>query len=137
MHNQRIERLWKELRRVVLRYNETLFYSLEESRALEQLNEIHIFCLHYVFLPRITRSINEFILQWNNHPLRTERGRSPRQLFELAMAFNDDLAERYFSNVDWTLYGIGDEHSGDSDSESVKNQEEGIIVPVHVEGGAN
>ena len=61
VHNQQIERLWIELRRVVLRYYETLFRSLEEIQLLEPLNELHLYCLHYVFMPRISRSIDDFV----------------------------------------------------------------------------
>ena len=40
-----------------------------------------IFCLHYIFLPRINASLNSFQLAWNNHPLSTENSRSPIQIY--------------------------------------------------------
>ena len=50
-HNERIERLWRDVFRCVERFYD-IFYSLEEA-ALDPLNETDIFCLQYVFLPRI------------------------------------------------------------------------------------
>ena len=44
-------------------------------------NDLHIFCLQYIFLPRINNSLREFISMWNNHPLGTERNMSPTQLW--------------------------------------------------------
>lgn len=76
-------------------------------------------------MPRISRSVLDFVGQWNNHPLRTEHGRSPRQLLEFPLMFNEDLAERSFSDADWPLYGIDDEAPGGS----VEEQEGGITVP--------
>ena len=124
VHNQRIERLWSDLRRVVLRYYEALFRSLEESQLLQPVDDVHLYCLHYVFMPRISRSLLDFVGQWNNHPLRTEHGRSPRQLFEFPLMFNEDLAERSFPDTDWSLYGIDDEAPGGSVEEG-----EGVTVP--------
>ena len=102
-----------------------LFRSLEEIQLLEPLNELHLYCLHYVFMPRISRSIDDFVGQWNNHPLRTEHGRSPRQLFEFPLVFSEGLAQRSFPDIDWTLYGIDDEAPGGS----VDEEGEGITVP--------
>ena len=65
VHNQRIERLWVDLRRVLISYYIRLFSHLESAGVLDRLNEEHLFALHYVFLPRINRGIDEFILDWN------------------------------------------------------------------------
>lgn len=56
VHNQRIERLWRDLFSscTVLFYN--LFWHMEEERLLDVDNEIHVFALHYVFLPRSYKS---------------------------------------------------------------------------------
>ena len=40
-----------------------------------------IFCLHYIFLPRINASLNSIQLAWNNHSLSTENSRSPIQIY--------------------------------------------------------
>ena len=44
-------------------------------------NKLHLFALHYIFLPRINNSRQQFISMWNNHPLGTERNLSPTQLW--------------------------------------------------------
>ena len=41
VHNQRIERLWADLRRVVISYYIRLFLHLESSQVLDRLNEDH------------------------------------------------------------------------------------------------
>lgn len=81
VHNQRIERLWSELNRVVSSYFISLFMFMEEHNILDSLNELHLFSLHYVYLPRIQRATTEFVSQWNNHGLSTQGGHSPLQLW--------------------------------------------------------
>ena len=81
VHNQRIERLWRDLFMgcTFLFYN--LFYNMENSGLLDLSNEAHIFALHYVFLPRINKSLDLFREAYNAAPLSTERGNSPTQLW--------------------------------------------------------
>ena len=81
VHNQRIERLWADLRRVLVGYYIRLFSHLENVGALDPLNEIHLLALHYIYLPRINRALDEFVMDWNNHPLSTEGNRSPLSLW--------------------------------------------------------
>ena len=76
VHNQRIERLWKDSHRCVT----SLFYFLEQNNLLDPINEKHLYALHYVFIPRINRSLQQFHLMWNNHGLRTEQGKTPNQI---------------------------------------------------------
>ncbi|XP_041843875.1 uncharacterized protein LOC121641664 [Melanotaenia boesemani] len=80
-HNQRIERLWGDLWRGVTNVYYDLFRHLEEEDIIDIDNEMHLWALHYVFLPRINRDLTEFAQQWNNHGLRTERHQSPLQVF--------------------------------------------------------
>ena len=56
------------------------FRSLENEK-LDSLNEIDIFCLHYVFLPCINNTLQSFVESWNNHALSTENNLTPNQLF--------------------------------------------------------
>ena len=80
VHNQRIERLWVDVYLAVTQIYLTVFLVLERSGALDVSNELHLACLHYVFLPRINRHLEKFCEGWNNHALSTEKNRSPNQL---------------------------------------------------------
>ena len=48
---------------------------------LDCLNEIDLFCLHFVFLPRINATLQSFIESWNNHAVSSARNFTPNQLF--------------------------------------------------------
>ena len=80
-HNERVERLWNDVRRSVTEEFRCLFYQMEHEGSLNPLNETDMYCLHYVFESRINHVISEFTIAWNNHKLSTERNRSPNQLF--------------------------------------------------------
>ncbi len=73
VHNQRIERLWVDVYSscTTLYYN--LFYFMEDTYLLDVENEVHLFCLHYVFLARMNSSLDGFRNAWSHHPLSTER----------------------------------------------------------------
>lgn len=60
VHNQQIERLWRDLfiGCTFVFYN--LFHYMERCGILEPSNELHLFVLHYVFLPRINRNLQMF-----------------------------------------------------------------------------
>ena len=81
VHNQRIERLWRDVfcGCTTLFYN--LFYFMENNSLLDLDNEIHLFCLQYVFLCRINNALHNFTKAWNNHPLSSEKNLSPIQLW--------------------------------------------------------
>jgi hypothetical protein len=80
-HNERVERLWRDVHSsVVFSYAET-FRSIESEGYLDPLNEVDLFCLHFIFLPRINKSLEEFQESWNHHSLSTEGNKSPYQLF--------------------------------------------------------
>ncbi|KAL1516251.1 hypothetical protein ABEB36_000170 [Hypothenemus hampei] len=108
VHNQRIERLWSEVNSVVSKQHKQLFLFMEEENLLDEGNKIDIFCLHYVYLPRIQRSLLEFMNQWNFHKLSTMGSQNPSELWNINYLegfnylLNDDL--NYFENQE--AYGI-------------------------------
>lgn len=57
------------------------FLHMEEEGLLDPSNELHLFCLQYVFIPRINESLSEFCRAWNSHPLSTESNHTPIQLW--------------------------------------------------------
>ena len=106
-HNQRIERLWRDLHQGVTQIFYRLFYYLEHLELLDCTNEIHKYALHYIFLPRINKAIHTFSDGWNSHGIRTERNKSPRQLFTegaLRLQRTGLHAVDFFQNVD-DVYG--------------------------------
>ena len=87
VHNERVERLWRDVHRCIASTFADLFHSLESEGYLDPLNEVDLFCLHHIFLPRINRSILEFRESWNQHKLSTEVNRTPYQLFLEGMLY--------------------------------------------------
>ena len=92
VHNQRIERLWRDLfvGWVCLFYD--LFCTLEEG-ILDTSNGLHMFSLHYVFLPRINHQLKLFQESYSHYLLRTAGNQSSVQLWVrgLAMDAGGDL----------------------------------------------
>ena len=81
VHNQRIERLWRDVFSTCLSTFYHLFYSLEDNGLLTSDNDIDLFSLHYVFLPRINLHLDVFRQAYSRHRLRTAGNRSPLQLW--------------------------------------------------------
>lgn len=57
VHKQRIERLWRDLFATCLDHT---FYSLEDEGLLDPNDDIDLFCLHFVYLPRINDQLPMF-----------------------------------------------------------------------------
>ena len=77
VHNQRVERLHRDVTSGVLRSYIDEFNMMERSGLLDPINEVHLLSLHLVFLREIKKSLDEFTRQWNYHGLSTEGGSSP------------------------------------------------------------
>ena len=98
VHNQRIERLWRDSYRCVTSLYYRLSYYLEQNNLL--LSEQQLFVFHYIFLPRISRSLRHFQDAWNNHGVRTERGNTPNQLFTAgSLHLHRSGSSAFFQNV--------------------------------------
>ena len=91
VHNQQIERLWRDVFSWCTALYYRVFLYMEESGILDIDNEVHIFCLHYSFLPRINQSLDGFKAAWNNHPLSTEGSLSPNQLWISGLSRTMDI----------------------------------------------
>lgn len=85
VHNQRVERLWRDVWTAVTSSYYNVLHCLEEEGLIDLYNAVHLFCVSYVFIPRIHTDLQHFIEMWNCHPLRTERNLSPNQLWNIGM----------------------------------------------------
>ena len=80
VHNQRIERLWHDVYQGCLMFYYDLFSFMECQNILNPINDIHLFCLHYVYVPRINNSLAVFCNAWNNHPMSSSSNATPYQM---------------------------------------------------------
>lgn len=85
VHNQRIERLWRDVFGGVTALYHRLFVHLEECSSLDPDNDIDMFCLHFVYLPRINRHLSIWRQGWIHHVL-SGVGRTPNQLWVEGLA---------------------------------------------------
>ena len=85
VHNQRIERLWRDVFCSVYHVFYYTFQAMEESGILQRSNNLHMFVLHYVYVPRINLAIETFSSAWNKHLIRTEHKWSPIQMLTKGM----------------------------------------------------
>ena len=81
VHNQRIERFWHDLFTGCISLFYHLFYMLEDRNLLDPSNEVDLFSLHYIYLPRINSALQIFQQSYSHHCLRTTRNCSPFQLW--------------------------------------------------------
>ena len=91
-----------------------LFYSLEEVGLLE------VFCLHYVYQPRIC----------NSHSIRPMHNATPHQLFTegaLHMRMSGLDVVEYLPETEFSKYGVESDDS--EDSLNTDSDLEGVPVP--------
>lgn len=123
VHNQRIERLWRDMFRIVILPYYRLFYSMEASFILNPLDDTHLFALHHTYIRRINQALREFQKAWNFHGLSSEKSASPLKLFTMGVAKLEaagKIAEDFYSCVD-------DDYGRDLNS-PIPILEDGIIV---------
>lgn len=80
VHNERIERMWRDVHRCVVSTFSDMFTSLEREDLLGPTNEVDLYCLHHIFFPLISKNLSEFKESWNNHSISSEGSRTPYQL---------------------------------------------------------
>lgn len=109
VHNQRIERLWRDMHRsVTVLFHKLLYFMEHHHDLLDLMNEEHLYAVHYIFIPRINQALSNLVKGWNHHPIRTAHNKSPHQLFTagaLLLQHSGLTALDFFETVD-DSYGI-------------------------------
>ena len=81
VRNQRVERFNLDINTNVTRQFSAIFRDLEFQGHLNPSNETDLFCLQYVYGPRINRVLNQFVSAHNHHAISTEGSATPMQLY--------------------------------------------------------
>ncbi len=100
VHNERIERMWRDVHRCVVTTFSAIFGELEREELLDPTNEVDLYCLHYVFQPLISSNLAEFQESWNCHNLSSEGSRTPYQLFAEGLSEVQESAESFDTTPD-------------------------------------
>eukprot|EP00112_Aurelia_sp_Birch-Aquarium-sp1_P026724 Seg968.7 transcript_id=Seg968.7/GoldUCD/mRNA.D3Y31 product="hypothetical protein" protein_id=Seg968.7/GoldUCD/D3Y31 len=85
VHNQRIERLWVDVRHCV---TQVFMDAIDELILTSEYSPdavVQKLCIQKIFLPVLNKRFADFIEQWNNHKLSSEHQRSPNQLWTEGM----------------------------------------------------
>jgi hypothetical protein len=124
-HNQRIERLWRDLFNGCISFFYYFFYYLEELNLLDVTDPLDLYALHFVFLPVIQNHLDMFRTGWAHHKVRTEGNRSPQQLWILGFHSIAEADDDVLSGLDfdWQSYGIDWEGPVPTDDENI------VVVP--------
>ena len=72
-HNQRIERLWRDVYQGVLALYYKLFYFMEDEGILDPLDDVHLVALHHVYRAKIQEKLDIWKKAWSQHRMRTRR----------------------------------------------------------------
>lgn len=99
VHNQRIERLWRDVFSSVLLMFYNLFYHMEDLGLLDLEDPIQLFSLHFVYTHRINESLSRFASAWNNHPLSSVSNASPYQLWLTGSHPDNSVTEVYIYKI--------------------------------------
>ena len=124
-HNQCIERLWRDMHRSATILYYRLFYFMEHQGLLNPLNEHHLWALHYVYLPRINKTLKQFTQTWNNRPMRTACHKSPLQLFTAGILL---LQNSELEAMDFFFQAMDEAYGIDMDG-PIPTSEEGVQIP--------
>jgi transposase len=85
VHNQRVERMWRDVFQGDLCLFQDIFYHMEASNILRPDNDVDLFCLHYIYIPRINFQLNCWKESWVKHPMRSEHNLTPEKLWTLGL----------------------------------------------------
>jgi len=101
VHNQRIERLWRDLYVGCISYFYNFFYALEDINLLDPCKPEDLYTIHFIFLPIIQIHLDMFQQGWAHHSLRTENNKTPLKLWILGL---NSIGDR--SNEETIITGL-------------------------------
>lgn len=88
VHNQRIERMWRDVFKDVASVFYAEFYHMEDMGILTPDDPMHLCALNITYLPSINRKLAAFQSAWNKHAIRTENNKTPEKLWLSGMLLN-------------------------------------------------
>lgn len=98
------------MNRIVVSRFLNIFLYLENHNVLDPCDELHLYCLQFVYLDLINEALSEFSSQWNNHPLTTETNFSPQQLWVRGMVLLHNSSSAAVQGViEPSNYGIDED----------------------------
>lgn len=53
---------------------------LESNYVLNPIDELDLFCIHWIYVPVINLHLKQFQSTWNHHKIRTAGNRTPYQM---------------------------------------------------------
>ena len=116
---------------------------LEARGYLNIGNALDIAVLHLVFLPRLNNSLHAWEMMWQNHSVRTERNKTPNQLWFLGqLRYNpdEDLApadDYYGIDYEGPIPSTSDDVVTEFASVLSSDQINAITTRVDIEGPSN
>ena len=106
VHNSRVVRAHRDVYSGVLAFYARIFEAMEDESILGISDDVHLFSLRHVYFPRISRSLNEFNQQMNNHPVSTENDQSPLQIWERGTLENMHSGHTALSSEEIQDFGV-------------------------------
>ena len=102
VHNQRIERFWRDLFTGCTSLFYHLFYHLQDSGMLNSDDPVDLWCLHFIYIRYVNSALATFIDGW---PMSSNNGLSPQQLWVQGMLMNyhsgHSETEELYGNLDY------------------------------------
>ena len=143
-HNQRIERLWRDVYDGVLIFFYNLFYHMEDQGILDPLNQTHLAALHYVFITEINRRLELWSDAWAGHRLRTVKS-SPLNLWTSGQLQNPVRLDGAANLQNYGTEGFLDEDNAvegdrpkfESLSNLISDQYHQVLVQEFIRNGQN
>ncbi|SCZ87923.1 BZ3500_MvSof-1268-A1-R1_Chr2-3g05391 [Microbotryum saponariae] len=148
--NQRIERLWRDLRAWQIEAIRDVFYDLENQQLLVHRNPIHQYLLHLAFGAYIHEAVQRFVQGWNHHTLKRpkgqmrDQGQTPRAMFILgraraekagfSFALSDEQALEDLDvdgvNAELDFAGYGDDDDDDQGRDRERGDQHALVTEV-------